>query len=100
MAVYGGGSSALGLVSCRYGGAVGVTFPEFGADNRGDRSSMPSEAMSAAVTPAFAAVGSDSKTTTAPSGSLGLFFGKRPVTREKCSSGFGEGSLLEAGLKT
>lgn len=35
----------LGLGSCRYGGAVGVTFPEFGADNSGDRSSIPSEAI-------------------------------------------------------
>ncbi len=35
----------LGLWSCRYGGAVGVTSPEFGADNSGDRSSIPSEAI-------------------------------------------------------
>lgn len=35
----------LGFGSCRYGGAVGVTFPEFGADNNGDRSSIPSEAI-------------------------------------------------------
>lgn len=34
-----------GLDSCRYGGAVGVTFSELGPDSRGDRSSMPSEAM-------------------------------------------------------
>lgn len=35
-----------GLESCRYGGAVGVTFSELGPDSSGDRSSMPSEAMS------------------------------------------------------
>ncbi len=35
----------LGLWSCRYGGVVGVTSPEFGADNSGDRSSKPSEAI-------------------------------------------------------
>lgn len=35
----------LGLGSCRYGGAVGVTLPEFCADNSGERSSMPSEAI-------------------------------------------------------
>lgn len=35
-----------GLESCRYGGTVGVTFSELGPDNSGDRSSMPSEAMS------------------------------------------------------
>lgn len=34
-----------GLESCRYGGAVGVTFPELGLDSSWDRSSMPSEAM-------------------------------------------------------
>lgn len=39
-----------GLESCRYGGAVGVTFSELGADSSGERSSMPSEAMSVAVT--------------------------------------------------
>lgn len=38
-----------GLESCRYGGAVGVTFSELGPDSSGDRSSMPSEAMSTAV---------------------------------------------------
>lgn len=35
-----------GLESCRYGGAVGVTFS---GDSSGDRSSMPSEAMSSTV---------------------------------------------------
>lgn len=35
-----------GLESCRYGGTVGVTFSELGPDSSGDRSSMPSEAMS------------------------------------------------------
>lgn len=49
MAVYGGGSSALGLLSCKYGGAVGVTFPEWDADSRGERSSTPSAAMTAAA---------------------------------------------------
>ncbi|MEQ2289704.1 hypothetical protein AMECASPLE_035946 [Ameca splendens] len=38
-----------GLESCRYGGAVGVTFSELGADSSGERSSIPSEAMSVAV---------------------------------------------------
>lgn len=38
-----------GLESCRYGGAVGVTFSELGPDSSGDRSSMPSEAISTAV---------------------------------------------------
>lgn len=38
-----------GLESCRYGGAVGVTFSELGPDSSGDRSSMPSEAMSLTV---------------------------------------------------
>lgn len=51
MAVYGGGSSALGLLSCKYGGAVGVTFPEWDAESRGERSSTPSAAMTAAVAP-------------------------------------------------
>lgn len=37
-----------GLESCRYGGAVGVTFSELGPDSSGDLSSMPSEAMSSA----------------------------------------------------
>lgn len=49
MAVYGGGSSALGLLSCKYGGAVGVTLPEWDADSRGERSSIPSAAMTAAT---------------------------------------------------
>lgn len=39
-----------GLESCRYGGTVGVTFSELGPDSNGDRSSMPSEAMSLTVT--------------------------------------------------
>lgn len=39
-----------GLESCRYGGTVGVTFSELGPDSNGDRSSMPSEAMSSTVT--------------------------------------------------
>lgn len=39
----------LGLLSCKYGGAVGVTFPEWAADSRGERSSTPSAAMIAAL---------------------------------------------------
>lgn len=39
----------LGLLSCKYGGAVGVTFPEWDADSRGERSSTPSAAMTAAA---------------------------------------------------
>lgn len=38
-----------GLESCRYGGTVGVAFSELGPDSNGDRSSMPSEAMSFTV---------------------------------------------------
>lgn len=38
-----------GLLSGRYGGAVGVTFPECGADSSGERSSTPSAAMTAAA---------------------------------------------------
>ncbi|TNN61454.1 hypothetical protein EYF80_028333 [Liparis tanakae] len=38
-----------GLESCRYEGVVGVTFSELGPDSSGDRSSMPSEAMSFTV---------------------------------------------------
>lgn len=39
----------LGLLSCKYGGAVGVTFPDWDADSRGERSSTPSAAMTAAT---------------------------------------------------
>ena len=39
----------LGLLSCKYGGAVGVTFPEWDADSSGERSSTPSAAMTAAA---------------------------------------------------
>lgn len=37
-----------GLLSWRYGGAVGVTLPEWDADSSGERSSTPSAAMTAA----------------------------------------------------
>lgn len=49
MAVYGGGSSALGLLSCKYGGDMGVTFLEWDAESRGKRSSAPSAVVTAAV---------------------------------------------------
>lgn len=39
----------LGLLSGKYGGAVGVTLPEVGADSKGERSSMPSAAMTTAA---------------------------------------------------
>lgn len=47
----------LGLLSCKYGGAVGVTFPEWDADSRGERSSTPSAAMTAAAVAAAGRVG-------------------------------------------
>lgn len=38
-----------GLESCRYGGTVRVAFSVLGPDSNGERSSMPSEAMSSTV---------------------------------------------------
>ena len=41
--------SPLGLLSCTYGGAVGVTFPKWDADSRGKHWSTPSVAVTSEV---------------------------------------------------
>lgn len=47
--VWAGRALPPGPLSGRYGGAVGVTCPERGADSSGERSSTPSAAMTAAA---------------------------------------------------
>ena len=59
-----------GLLSWRYGGAVGVTLPEWDADSSGERSSTPSAAMTAAEAAAQAE-------SAAPGGGVGAAAARR-----------------------